>query len=112
MLVYSVFLFAAIVATIMEKCETRYFLVKIGDAEERSKWGIYNKIYHIFHHIFSKNGNSKFVGYYETKKLSFDVFLASLAKSNLSIDLLKELNVAKDNRRESVGKTYIISFHN
>ena len=61
---------------------------------------------------FQKNGNSKFVGYYETKKLSFDVFLASLAKSNHSIDLLKELNVAKDNRRESVGKTYIISFHN
>jgi len=62
MLVHSVFLFAAIVGAIMEKCETRYFLVKIGDAEERT----------------------------------------SLAKSNLSVDLLKELNVAKGNRRESV----------
>jgi len=56
---YSVVLFAAIVAAIMEKCTTRYLLLKIGDAGERTK-------------------------------------------SNLSVDLLKELNVEKDNRRESI----------
>ena len=52
MLVHSVFLFAAIVATIMEKCETRYFLVKIGDAEERCK----------FHIFWNKLGNSECIG--------------------------------------------------
>ena len=108
---YSVFLFATIVASIMEKCTTRYFLVKIGDAGERSKLGIYIYIYHIFHHIFSKNGKSKFVGISKTKKLPFDVFLARLAKSNLTVDLLKELNVEKDSRRESIGKTHSILFH-
>ena len=51
---YSVVLFAAIVAAIMDKCTTRYLLLKIGDAGERSKLGIYIYIYHIFHHIFSK----------------------------------------------------------
>ena len=66
MFVYSVFLFAAIVAAIMEKCTTRYFLVKIGGGDERSKFGIYVYIYHIFHHIFSKNGNSKFLGISKT----------------------------------------------
>jgi len=62
MLVYSMFLFSAIVTTVMEKCTTRFFLVKIGDAEKRT----------------------------------------SLAKANLSVDLLKEQNVDKGNSRKSV----------
>ena len=60
---------------------------------------------------FEKIGNSEFVGISMAKKLFVDLFLASLAKSNLSVDLLKELNVEKDNRRESVGKTHSIMFH-
>jgi len=64
---YSVFLFATIVASIMEKCTTRYFLVKIGDAGERTR----------------------------------------LAKSNLTVDLLKELNVEKDSRGESLGLEWL-----
>ena len=60
---------------------------------------------------FENIGNSEFVGISKTKNLFFDLFLASLAKSNLSVDLLKEPNVEKDNRRESVGKTHSIMFH-
>ena len=41
MMVYSVFLFSAIVTTIMEKCTTKYFLVKIGDADERCKYNMF-----------------------------------------------------------------------
>jgi len=55
---FSLFYFSAMVAITMEKCRTRYILVKIGDAEEK-------------------------------------------AKSTRSVDLLKEQNDEKDNRRQS-----------
>ena len=60
---------------------------------------------------FENVGNSEFLCISTTENLFFDLFLASLDKSNLSVDLLKELNVEKDNSRESVGKTHSISFN-
>ena len=38
---FSLFYFSAMVAITMEKCRTRYILVKIGDAEERGKFHIF-----------------------------------------------------------------------
>ena len=49
-------------------------------------------------------GKSEFAGISKPEKRSFDIFLANSAKSNRSVDLLKDLNAEKDNRRESVGK--------
>ena len=52
-------------------------------------------------------GKSEFAGISKPEKRSFDIFLANSAKSNRSVDLLKDLNAEKDNRRESVGKSII-----
>ena len=52
-------------------------------------------------------GKSEFAGISKPEKRSFDIFLANSAKSNRSVDLLKDLNAEKDKRRESVGKNII-----
>ena len=101
MKVFSVLLLSVMVATTMEICRTRYILVMINDKDEKGKFFMLQNIF----------GNSEQVGISKTENF-YSTFLANLAKSNRSVDILKEVDDEKENRQEAVGRkhsyTYLI----